>query len=134
MKNRYYALCVLFLLLFSQPLSARGSTVTVLTKENFVQVMQEGKPVFVKFWASWCRPCREMAPKYAKVSRSYVGKVHFTEVNVDQQKEIANFYKVHTIPTTILFIDGKEMDRFTGGLSAEQIDYWANEIIKGRYK
>ena len=126
---------ILLLLCFgTQSLNAKSSTVLDLTQQNFTQTIHGKQPVLVKFWAPWCRPCREMSPRFAHVSKSFVGKVLFAELNVDQQKQIAGNYRVHSIPTTILFINGEEMDRFRGGLSREQIAYWAGEIVKGRYK
>ncbi len=126
---------MLLLLSFGvQSLNAKSSTVLDLTQQNFIQTIHSKQPVLVKFWAPWCRPCREMSPRFAHVSKSFIGKVLFAELNVDEQQQIAGNYKVHSIPTTILFINGKEMDRFRGGLSREQIAYWAGEIVKGRYK
>ena len=116
-----------------QSLSAGDRTVINLTNKNFQEHISGEKPVLVKFWASWCGPCRRMTPKFKKVSKSYVGKVVFAELNVDEQQSIARAYNVRSIPTTILFINGKEMDRVTGGLDTNQIEYWASEVVKGRY-
>ena len=134
MKHTIRILTLLLLCFGAQSLSAKSSTVLDITQQNFTQTIHGKQPVLVKFWAPWCRPCREMSPRFAHVSKSFVGKVLFAELNVDEQKQIAATYQVRSIPTTILFINGKEMDRFTGGLSREQIAYWAGEIVKGRYK
>jgi len=133
MKKIVKILMVASMLIGVQSLSAGRSTVIDLTRKNFQRVVSSKKPVLVKFWASWCGPCKRMTPKFKKVSRSYVGKIVFAEVNVDRQKAIAKAYHVRSIPTTILFINGKEMDRITGGLGTDQIKYWASEIVKGRY-
>jgi len=133
MKKSAKILISVSLFLGMQSLSASSSTVIALNDKNFQQILSSKKPVFVKFWASWCGPCRRMAPKYKKVSRSYVDKIIFTELNVDQQQKLASRYHVRSIPTTILFMSGKEMDRFKGGLDTHQLEYWASEIVKGRY-
>ena len=133
MKKIVRILTVTSMLIGVHSLSASSSTVLDLTRKNFQRVVSSKKPVLVKFWASWCGPCRKMTPKFKKVSRSYVGKVVFAELNVDEQKAIASAYNVRSIPTTILFINGKEMDRVTGGLGTKQIEYWASEVVKGRY-
>jgi thioredoxin len=126
-------LMVASMLIGVQSLSAGNRTVIDLTSKNFQKLTSGKKPVLVKFWASWCGPCRRMTPKFKKVSKSYVGKVVFAELNVDEQQSIARAYNVRSIPTTILFINGKEMDRVTGGLDTNQIEYWASEVVKGRY-
>ena len=133
MKKIVKILTVTSMLLGVQSLSAGSSTVITLNPKNFQYILSSKKPVLVKFWAAWCGPCRRMTPKYTKVSQSYVNKIIFSELNVDKQQAIARRYHVQSIPTTILFLDGKEMDRFTGGLDTKQIEYWASEIVKGRY-
>ena len=134
MKKTVKILIVAFSFLLLYPVYASSSSLLILTEKNFQQTIMGERPVLVKFWAAWCEPCRRMAPKFRKVSKSYVGQILFAELNVDKAKEIANRYQVNTIPTTILFIKGKEMDRFTGGLNVNQIDYWASEILRGRYE
>jgi thioredoxin len=133
MKKIVKILMVTSMLVGVQSLNAGNSTVIDLNRKNFQQILSSKKPVLVKFWAAWCGPCRRMTPKYKKVSKSYVNKIIFTELNVDKQQAIASRYDIQSIPTTILFINGKEMDRFTGGLDTKQIEYWASEIVKGRY-
>ncbi len=133
MKKIVKILMVTSMLIGVQSLSAGNRTVIDLTNKNFQERISGEKPVLVKFWASWCGPCRRMTPKFKKVSKSYVGKVVFAELNVDEQQSIARAYNVRSIPTTILFIKGKEMDRVTGGLDTNQIEYWASEVVKGRY-
>jgi thioredoxin len=133
MKKIVKILMVASMLIGVQSLSAGESTVIDLTRKNFQRVISANKPVLVKFWASWCGPCRKMTPKFKKVAKSYTEKMIFAELNVDDQRAIAKAYKVRSIPTTILFINGKEMDRITGGLDTKQIKYWASEIVRGRY-
>ncbi len=133
MKKIVKILMVASMLIGVQSLSAGESTVIDLTRKNFQHVISANKPVLVKFWASWCGPCRKMTPKFKKVAKSYTKKMIFAELNVDDQRAIAKAYKVRSIPTTILFINGKEMDRITGGLDTKQIKYWASEIVRGRY-
>jgi len=130
---------VKILILFSvsllvEPLSASDRHVLTLTESNFQKTIMGEKPVLVKFWASWCRPCLQMAPRFKQVAGSYVGKVVFAEVNIDSARAVANAYNVRSVPTTILFMHGKEMDRVRGSLNRRQLDYWAGEIVRGRYE
>lgn len=134
MKKLYITTITITILLATQIVSANNTNLIEITPKSFNKIIHSNKPVFVKFWASWCGPCMKMAPKYKKASKYYVDKIIFGEINVDQYGKFAKSNGVKSIPTTILFIKGKEVDRFTGGLSLKQIRYWADEVAKGRYK
>lgn len=85
-----------------------------ITDATFEEKVLKGKlPVFVDFWAPWCGPCKMAAPVIDQLSESYKGKVEFAKVNVDEN-QIAGKYGVMSIPTTILFKDGKEVSRQVG--------------------
>ena len=93
------------------------------TKDNFEQlVLQADKPVLVDFWATWCMPCRMLAPTIEEIaeeadSRAYVGKV-----NVDEEPQLAIQYGVRSIPTLIFFRDGKDVGRMVGVQDKEDIE------------
>ena len=75
-----------------------------LTKENFdKEVIQSDKPVLVDFWAAWCGPCRMVAPIIEQVAEEFQGKAKVAKVNVDEQSELAQQYKIMSIPTLIIF-------------------------------
>jgi len=108
-----------------QPVLASGGNVIELTSSNFSQTVSSSKPTLVKFWASWCGPCRQMAPEFAKASSAYVGKVTFAKVNVDTQKALANKYDITNLPTTVLFKNGQEVGREPGMYYSSDIKKWA---------
>ena len=92
------------------------------TSANFdTEVLKNDKPVLVDFWASWCGPCRMLAPvidEFAETSESVVvGKV-----NVDDQPDLATAYGIMTIPTLVLVKDGKEVKRHSGIMSSAQLE------------
>ncbi|MBP2626341.1 MAG: thioredoxin [Firmicutes bacterium] len=78
------------------------------------KILNAGKPVLVDFWASWCGPCKMVAPELEAVALEYEGKAIVAKVNVDEQQQLANNYTVMSIPTLLLFKDGKEVDRIVG--------------------
>ena len=75
--------------------------------------MSEGS-VLALFWAPWCHPCRLQKPIIDALATTYVGRVHFLEINIDKRPEVANRFGVQSIPTMILFKSRTEVKRFIG--------------------
>jgi len=92
--------------------------ILTLTDKNF-QHQTKNKLVLVDFWASWCAPCRMMAPVLNEVADELSGNSHVGKVNIEQFQSLAQKYKVRNIPTMILFKNGKEHTRFVGVKSKE---------------
>lgn len=95
------------------PLVADNTSIITLTDENFGQATK-GKVMLVDFWAAWCPPCRAMAPVLNELAGELDGNMQIGKVNIDQYPSIAEQYNVRSIPTFILFKDGKEMKRYVG--------------------
>jgi thioredoxin 1 len=82
---------------------------------NFNEVVLQAKiPVLVDFWAPWCGPCRMVAPVVEELAEEYQGKVNFGKVNVDESPKITSQYGIMSIPTLILFKDGKPVSNIVG--------------------
>jgi thioredoxin 1 len=92
--------------------------IITLTDKNF-DFQTKNKIVLVDFWASWCAPCRMMAPVLNEVASELNGNTHVGKVNVEQFQSLAQKFKVRGIPTMILFKNGKEVNRFVGVKSKE---------------
>jgi thioredoxin 1 len=98
-----------------------GSTVT-LTPANFKQVVEGSRiPVLVDFWAERCPPCRKVAPILDELAREYAGKASFAMVNVDQNSSLATQYGVMSLPTLILFKNGKPLQQVVGLRPKEEL-------------
>ena len=93
---------------------ADSKAVQQIGDADFDSVLNGGKPVFVDFWAPWCGPCRIVGPIVEDLAPSYDGKAVIAKLNVDDNPMVAQRYGVTSIPTMMMFKDGKLVDRMVG--------------------
>jgi thioredoxin 1 len=92
-----------------------------LTDSNFANEISKYPIMLVDFWAPWCGPCRMVSPIIEQLSREYSGKVAFGKVNVDENQRIATSFGIQSIPTLMIFRNGKAVDVMVGALPKAQI-------------
>ncbi|MED5372567.1 MAG: thioredoxin [Myxococcota bacterium] len=86
------------------------------------QVLESDVPVLVDFWATWCAPCRALAPKIEAVAGKYEGQAKVVKVNTDENRKIAMNYNVRSIPTLIVIKDGEAVGHLVGNVDQDRID------------
>ena len=97
------------------------------SNQNFEEeVLKSEFPVLVDFFATWCGPCKMLAPVIAELAEKYEGKVKVGKVNVDEENELAMKYQISSIPTLVLFKDGKIINIKVGLSSKSEIENMIN--------
>ena len=98
-----------------------------LTNQNFEEeVLKSDLPVLVDFFATWCGPCKMIAPIIVEIAERYEGKVKVGKVNVDDENELAMKYQILSIPTLVLFKEGKVANTKIGLCSKSEIENMIN--------
>ena len=100
------------------------------TKQNFeTEVLQSEIPVLVDFYADWCGPCKMMAPVVERLAGEFAGQVKVGKVNVDDEPELAQKYRVVSIPTFLILKDGAIKETCVGAMSAVQLTEKVKQVL-----
>lgn len=99
-----------------------------LSDANFqTHISKNDIPVVVDFWAEWCGPCKMMAPAFQKAAEQLEPNVRFAKVNTEVAQQTAAQFGIRSIPTMIMFKNGKEVARQAGAMQASQITQWVSQ-------
>jgi len=89
-----------------------------ITSENFDQeIVKSDKPVIIDVFATWCGPCKQMAPLFEELSKELADKYKFVKINIDEERDLVTQYNVSSIPTFVFIKDGKLVAKETGAMS-----------------
>lgn len=98
--------------------------------DSFDAAVRAPVPVVVDLWAPWCAPCRMVAPVLEALARDRAGRIKVVKVDVDRSPAVAARYSAHSIPTLLLFRDGRLADRRAGALSAPALRDWLDAALR----
>ena len=99
-----------------------GDNILVLSEDTFdEQIRGIQEPVLVDFWAAWCGPCKALAPTLEQLAQEMAGTVRVAKVNVDENGDLAFRFGIRSIPTLVVFKEGKVVDQIVGNQPKEQI-------------
>ena len=106
-----------------------GHALPLNTAAFDAQVSRSDVPVVVDFWAPWCGPCRAMAPRFEEAARQMEPKLRFAKVNSDEEQNLAARLNIRSIPTLLVFRDGREVARQSGAMDKASLTRWLDGVL-----
>lgn len=85
-----------------------------ITDQNFEEIISQGKPVVIDFWATWCGPCRRLAPTIQELAAEYEGRVIVGKCDIEENQDLTDRFEIMSVPTVAIIKDGKLVDTVVG--------------------
>ena len=109
---------------------AAGEYLLHLNDSNYEEeISKSGKPLLVDFWAPWCGPCKAIGPVIEELAETYKDRVVIAKLNVDESRNAASTYGVRSIPTLIIFKEGKVFDTIVGLVPKDRVEEFINKAL-----
>ncbi|MDV7103545.1 thioredoxin TrxC [Vibrio sp. TH_r3] len=99
------------------------------TEANLAALLTSEQPVVIDFWAPWCNPCVGFAPVFQDVASERMGSMRFVKVDTEANQAIASQYRIRSIPTIMLFKNGKQIDMLNGAVAKTQFNQWLDTAL-----
>jgi thioredoxin 1 len=101
-----------------------------VTKGNFeAEVMNSTLPVLADFWAEWCGPCRVIEPMLRDIAKTYADKIKIAKINADQEPDLALKFNVNSLPTLMIFKNGRVVKQQIGALPRPMLEKMIKEVV-----
>jgi thioredoxin 1 len=107
-----------------------SDNITHVSEASFDQeVVQSGQPVLVDYWAEWCGPCKMIEPLLHEIADEYAGRIKIAKVNIDENPQVANQFKIRGIPTLMVFKDGKVQGMKVGAVTKGVLKEFVEQYV-----
>ena len=100
-----------------------------IDSKQFYDLLKEGKPLLVDFWAPWCSYCRRINPAYEQIGQQYADKATVVKINIDDEKALSDAEQIEVIPTLVLYKDGQAVASIVAPESKARIDQFLRENL-----
>lgn len=101
----------------------------MMNEKTFKEQIASGEYVLVDFFATWCMPCKMLSPILDNLAEKFAGKVVFGKIDIDKDENVAREYDIYSVPTLLLFKDGKKVDMSIGYKSAEELEQFLTRYV-----